>query len=587
MIISNAHAIGLALMLVAATPAADFTENSVPVALDVQRHDPARMQAITKTTLSGEFERYRQIAARDGFFETEQKMLAAAADPAFDEFDHHGVALATFYAAHGMNAEAISIARAIESWRSHHRLSMIVGRGLFELGRWGDVADVFAFPVFSGDQSARAFRGMAHAKLGAFQLASVDLLEREIMSAPTGFDIELAFARAMTAAHLGAYQTSRQALASLRHRPLSDVDRARRNFLEAKLMIAEGRTGPGLSLLQELSIRAQVPLSIAARVAALEYEVENDLIAIENAEVEVDAIALQWRGGEVERAIIALQTTLADKADNIGEAMDIRRSLIQKFPTSDIAEDARIQLRDDLTNLFERQTVSPLTAARIFYENIDLAPPGRTGDELIRSVSQELIALDLTDAAAELLHHQTFHRLRGEARSILAAQLAELYLENARPSDSLDVLQRTRRTGLPEDVEMRRRLAKARALFETGKIDDALYEIEDDQSAPAHFLRGDILLKSENYPDAAAAYTSAFAALPAGRISPVQTSRFFTSIATYLRQGDLAGAKKFASSHRDRLADDSAQALLDELIDAGFERGSGDLLAVLSAHFEG
>ena len=121
---------------------------------------------------------------------------------------------------------------------------------------------------------------------------------------------------------------------------------------------------------------------------------------------------LTWRGGVFERCALTFNAEMHEAAGDIGAAYQMRRQLMDSFPDADAGAAAAQQMRGDLATLLESGALSPLDAAQIFYENIDLAPPGRDGDDLIRKIADQLVALDLVAQAAELLHHQTFERLR-------------------------------------------------------------------------------------------------------------------------------------------------------------------------------
>ena len=63
-------------------------------------------------------------------------------------------------------------------------------------------------------------------------------------------------------------------------------------------------------------------------------------------------------------------------------------------------------------------------ALGLFYDYRELTPIGRRGDEMIRRLTDRLVAVDLLDQAAELLQHQVDHRLQGAARAQVATPAA-------------------------------------------------------------------------------------------------------------------------------------------------------------------
>ena len=69
----------------------------------------------------------------------------------------------------------------------------------------------------------------------------------------------------------------------------------------------------------------------------------------------------------------------------------------------------------------------------MFYDFIDLTPIGPDGDEMIRRMSERLVAVDLLGPAADLLNYQVDKRLDGVARAQVATRLAMVYLMDHKP----------------------------------------------------------------------------------------------------------------------------------------------------------
>jgi hypothetical protein len=67
------------------------------------------------------------------------------------------------------------------------------------------------------------------------------------------------------------------------------------------------------------------------------------------------------------------------------------------------------------------------------------------------------------------LEYQIDKRLRGAGRSQVAARLAYVHLLNKSPEKAINVLQRTRQSVLPEQLQKERNLLEARALSDLGR----------------------------------------------------------------------------------------------------------------------
>ena len=122
---------------------------------------------------------------------------------------------------------------------------------------------------------------------------------------------------------------------------------------------------------------------------------------------------------------------------------------------------------------------------------------------MVRRLADKLVEVDLLDRAEELLKHQVDNRLKGAARSQIAADLAVIYLLDRKPNKALDVLRRTRQSQLPLSLERQRRLVEAKALAELNKVDLALDLIKPLQGGDVEQLRADILWRSKRWQDTA------------------------------------------------------------------------------------
>jgi hypothetical protein len=144
-----------------------------------------------------------------------------------------------------------------------------------------------------------------------------------------------------------------------------------------------------------------------------------------------------------------------------------------------------------------------IEALGLFYDFRELTPIGRRGDEMIRRLTDRLVAVDLLDQATELLQHQVDHRLQGAARSQVATRLAVIYLMNHKPDRALATLNSTRNAELPTEVRNQRLLLEARALSDIGRHDVALDVIANVNEREAIRLRSDILWAAKRWREAA------------------------------------------------------------------------------------
>jgi hypothetical protein len=148
-------------------------------------------------------------------------------------------------------------------------------------------------------------------------------------------------------------------------------------------------------------------------------------------------------------------------------------------------------------------TLAPVDALGLYYDFRQLTPPGARGDEMIRNLARRLIRVDLLAQAAELLQYQLENRLRGVARSQIAADLAVVYLANRRPQEALRVLTDTRLPDISTTLARQRRVLEARALIEVGRHELALDMIRDMSGHDIELMRIEANWKAGRYEVAA------------------------------------------------------------------------------------
>jgi len=440
-----------------------------------------------------EFETYRERADREGFDFVEEELLSALGAAQGAEKRAALLQAVYFYMAHKLYPEALALLQEGDQEEQAPAFSFLAGVASYKMGRYDDAANIFAAKAFRDNEIVAPWRGMANAQRGAYQEAGEDLFASEtIRFSLNGDAAEFFLLKAETAVFTGEYAIARNALNAVRQFPLDERERAHRAYLEAKWMIARQRREAARSTFERLVQTGPPPFANRAALDLLKLAVRAGNITPVLAAERTAALRLTWSGGAFEREALAFKAAMAAASGDIAAAFHTRRQLANQYPGADLSHEALSAMRGDISSLFDRDQLSPLDAAKIFYENIDLAPPGREGDELIRNVSDDLAALDLLPQAAELLRHQTFDRLRGPARSQTAADLAALYLKNNQAGEALQVLRSTRMARLPQRINDRRRHLEARALIATDRRELALTLLAEDNSPQAALLRGKI-----------------------------------------------------------------------------------------------
>lgn len=452
------------------------------------------------------FETWRARVRADGFRAIEENLLtrsaAGDADAASD--------LAYLYFASDLVPEALATIRGIDEADRTASLDLLAAAGSVKMGRWRDALDRLSAPPLENDPSAAPWRGIALVGLGAFDDAAAEIVLQENNFIPfEDHGAQYFLARGAAALAIGHIETARESLEAMRGRIETQEQRDQRRLLEARVMLANGDIAPAVSLLRQMRRSGNAPTAYHAQIELLAQDHRRGIISGDDALQKLNALSLRWSGGAVERERLTLEAILLETNGDLLGAVSAHRKLLVRYPYSDGAGAAEQQIRMALTTILQDESLSPRVAAEVFYENIDLAPPGAEGDALIRDAAAVLAELDLLDEAAELLRHQVFTRLRGAERSTRAADLAALYLQANNADAALEAIERSRRTRLPAPVAARRAVLEAEAHFLLGDGVRALSLLEDRADAASSALRGRILQSRGEHEKAGGAFAAA------------------------------------------------------------------------------
>lgn len=484
----------------------------------------------------------------DGTFAGDERALKdriANAAPG-DTQREASLALARFYADRALYVEALSAMKAIDPSPNDDASKLLIADFEYRIGRYEAALATLSDERLQSLGQAKTLRAMTLARLGAYAAASPKFSCGE---APSLLQTECALLAAETALATGNLASAEQTLRAAQR------DASGPLALEAALIAARLNQAKGVGANRQLKSIVRTYTEPAASRAALALIVDanaNGRIAAKDALTQVKAISLRWSGGAFEREALAAIAALSASTD-VSEAFAARRTLATEHTRSDAGAKARAELTGMLTTLLDRDDLSPGVAARLFYENIEYAPPGREGDLLIRRVAGELAELDLVADAAELLEHQVFNRLRGTERSNVAADLAELYLKDRRPSEALRVIRATRIAGLDDAMVVRRRLIEATALERTGALDAALQTLAETQGDDALRLRADIYWGQQAWTQAADAYSALALSAPAPLDGSARASAL-RAAAAFLKAGADDAFETFRQSAGSKLA---------------------------------
>src|SRR5260221_860805 len=406
-------------------------------------------------------------------------------------------------------AKACSRPNASPSCRlSHPPLEAMKGVAQYMMGRYADARATLGSGVLGADPHAALWRGMAEAKLGDWADARRDLLTAQtvLRRYPEVWQTQARLARSEPGLAQGDLAGANDALDQLTPQ-LTPREAVEARLYEAELLAAQSHVNEAISRLRTLEQTDYAPVAVKATYARVEIELAAKKIKPDEAIKTYEQLRYRWRGDDLELKILRKLGSLYFAQVNWRGGFTVLTVASLNFPKAELARSAQDDMRRAFNDLFlgdKADAMRPIDALALFYDFINLTPIGRDGDEMIRRLTERLVAIDLLAPAEQLLDHQVKERLEGVARASVATKLAMIYLLDHKAKEALATINDTRQTRLPDDLNEQRRLLEARALAGMKQFEAAIDLIADDDTPQAKRLRADMAWDSGNWTGAGA-----------------------------------------------------------------------------------
>ncbi len=510
-----------------------------------------------------DFARWNQPGSN--VLDTVKSLRAAVARLPESESTRARVQLARYLLVNELAPEALGEIRLIQSdderLESDKALQVMKGAAQYMMGRHGDARLTLSAASFGSDPHAALWRGMAAAKLGEFGDARRDLLASEsvLRRYPLVWQTRARLARAETGIAQGDVASAHDALDQLAP-VLGPRETAEAELLRAQLLGAQGHANEAAAKLLDLEQSDFPPVAAEATFSRIETELGTKKLRPSEAIETLEKLRYRWRGDDLELKTLRKLGALYFTEERWREGLDVLRVAAVNFPGAELAREAQSDMRTAFSNLFltgKTEAMPPVQALALFYDFIELTPIGRDGDEMIRRLTERLVAIDLLAPAAQLLDHQVYKRLDGVAKSVVATQLATIYLLDSKPKEALQTINDTRLTRLPDDINQRRRLLEARALAGLKQFDAALALLADDTSQETKRLRADIHWESGNYAVAGARSEEMVSdhANAGGPLSAEDRAQVMRAAVAYSLAGDNAALQRLRTRFEAKMKD--------------------------------
>jgi hypothetical protein len=447
------------------------------------------------------------VASGGSFLATERKLTQVVAHAPQNKANLPRLNLARFYLANGFAAEALGLLNLLQqhdpALAGDTQLVTMKAAAEYMMGRTRDAHNDLIGPNFDADRHAAFWRGLIEAEMEDWKNAHAHLEQAgPVMNrySPT-WQATALLADADAALGMGRLDLADAALQRM-PKELDQRHALAAELAQARLMAAQNKYGRAATHFVAVEKGGDEKLAAQAIFYHTNAALSATAITAPQAIEQLERLRFRWRGDALELKTLRKLASLYTERGQWHEGLKTLRVATQNFGGQDAARVAQDDMRGAFVNLFLKggaDKMKPVDALALFYDNLDLTPIGPDGDEMIRRMSDRLVAVDLLGPAANLLAYQVDKRLDGIAKAQVATRLAAVYLMDHKADKAVAAIRDSQITGLPDEEMHQRMLLEARAFAVLKQWDNALDLIAVDQAEDTKHLRADIYWDSGNW----------------------------------------------------------------------------------------
>ncbi|MES2906504.1 MAG: hypothetical protein V4691_05695 [Pseudomonadota bacterium] len=422
--------------------------------------------------------------------------------------------LARFYLSYENGQEALALLNLVVSDdpAAERELSFRVIRGVANVmsGRFESALRDFSDPLLDDNLDVSIWRGLAAAQKGDWKIARRDLEKAQAVTVnyPRTLQAKVLLTLARATIELNDLVNTDAVLDEASNTLSTDGDKAELTLLRGLFNEAVGRYDAAINFYKQIDQTRHTKSGAEAMLRMVSLQEKLGQLPDEQAIPALEALAFTWRGDTLELQTYQRLGALYVKNDQFRMAFDAMRNATLANADAEISRQLYDDMRIVFTSLYldgKADKMPAVDALSLFYDFRELTPAGRLGDEIIRTLAERLVEVDLLDQSIDLLAYQVQNRLTGMMRAEVGTELALVHLMNKEPQKALSVLHRTRQTSMPADLEKQRTLIEARALAGTGRPELATELLSADTPENLR-LRTDILWEGKDWKGAAASF---------------------------------------------------------------------------------
>jgi tetratricopeptide (TPR) repeat protein len=497
------------------------------------------------------------------FTEHQAELQADAADAEGRERDIARLDLAQYYIANHFALEAIGVLGVLEQDLKAEDLTRKVrlSRAIADTmaGRSADALQILNASSMGQEVDALLWRTIARVDAYDYKGAKMDAIEAEsvVDSYPPWVRSKFHFAAIRAAIETGDANMAQRLLETVDFASLDSSDTSLYHLLSGRIDEAQGRVDEAIDTYGQVIAADIRPTRAEAIYRTLLLLDQAGKLNLAKATETLSAESLLWRGNPLEADMQKLLAELYFRHGDYRLGFETVKQAVANYPESPPINALRDEAQSMFGELFLNgmaDALGPVDALGLYYDFRQLTPPGARGDEMIRNLARRLVRVDLLQQAAELLEYQLDNRLRGVARTQIAADLAVIYLADRKPQDALRVLNATRLPDIPESLARQRRILEARAMIDGGRDQLALDMLRDLDGRDATLLRIDAHWKARRYAQASEMIEALYAEQPNGT-ALTQPARMgvIKAAVGFVLAGDRFGLSRLRSKFGDAM----------------------------------
>ncbi|UJW86614.1 tetratricopeptide repeat protein [Devosia sp. SL43] len=496
------------------------------------------------------------------FTEHKEELLAEAAATEGRDRDIARLDLAQYYIANHFGLEAIGVLDVLETDLKAEDLTRKVrlSRAIADTiaGRSADALQILNSTSMGQEVDALLWRTIARADAYDYKGAKMDALEAATIvdTYPRWVRSKFQFAAIRAAVETGDTSMAQRLLDEVDFAGLDAADSSLYHLLSGRIDEAQGRIDEAIDTYGQVITADIRPTRAEAIYRTLLLLDQSGKLNLAKGTETLSAESLLWRGNPLEADMQKLLAELYFRHGDYRLGFETVKQAVANYPESPPIN----ALRDEAQRMFGElflngmaDAMGPVDALGLYYDFRQLTPPGARGDEMIRNLARRLVRVDLLPQAAELLEYQLDNRLRGVARTQIAADLAIIYLADRKPQDALRVLNATRLPDIPESLARQRRILEARAMIDGGRDQLALDLLRDLDGRDATLLRIDAHWKARRYAQASEMIEALYAENPGTALTQPARMSVIKAAVGFVLAGDTFGLSRLRSKFGDAM----------------------------------